>query len=89
VTPAGHATLAALASVEAQRNPARSAERRAACHLHTALTVPPARSLASAHAAIASFGDKVTQQAAAELLDRLTAQTTAATAAAVSTEGTS
>lgn len=63
---------------EAERHPARSAERRAASHLLYSLTEPPAKSLDAAKRAIESFGTAATRQAATELLHRLTA--TAATA---------
>jgi hypothetical protein len=66
--------LAALALAEAERHPARSHERRAASHLWVSLTVPPAKSVASARNAVASFGDERTQAAALDLLHRLAAQ---------------
>lgn len=75
-----------LARAEAERHPARSPERRAASHLWVALTVPAAKSLASARTAIASFGDESTQADALALLHRLAAQTSAATAADAPTE---
>jgi hypothetical protein len=68
--------LADLAFAEAERYPARSPERRAASHLWVALTVPPARSIASARKAIATFGDEGTQTDAVALLDKITRQET-------------
>jgi hypothetical protein len=65
--------LAELALAEAELHPPRTPGRRAAARLYFALTVPIARSAAAAERAIASFGTTRTQQAAAELLDRLTA----------------
>jgi hypothetical protein len=78
--------LAELAFAEAQRHPARSAERRAAGHLWIALTIPAAGSLDAARRAIASFGTPRNQAAALELLHKLAAQTSAATAADAPTE---
>lgn len=65
--------LAALAYAEAERHPARSPERRAACHAWSALITSP--SVAAAKRAIATFGDERTQVAALELLHRLAAST--------------
>lgn len=73
--------VADLALAEADRHPPRSPERRAASHLWISLTVPPAKSIAGARNAIATFGDEHTQAAALELLHRL-----AATAAATRQE---
>lgn len=70
---------AAAAFAEAARFVARSPERRAAGHLWIALTIPltipPAKTLAGARAAIASFGTPDSQAAALELLDKITTTT--------------
>lgn len=71
--------VAKLAFAEAELHPPRSAERRAASHLWVSCTVPPARSVAAAKRAIASFGDERTQADASALLHQL---------AAAATEGT-
>ena len=71
--------LAELAFAEAELHPPRSSARRAASHLWVALTVPPAKSIASARNAVASFGDGRTQAAALELLHRLAATAVTAT----------
>lgn len=63
--------LAELACLEAESHPPRTPGRRAAAHLHTALTEPRAKTVASARSAIATFGDEPTQHAALELLGRL------------------
>lgn len=63
--------LAELAFTEAEKQPARSPERRAASHLWVALTVPPARTLDGARTAIASFGDDTTRADALALMYRL------------------
>lgn len=73
--------LADLARLEAGQHAPRSPERRAASHLYFALTEPPAKSVASARNAIATFGDQRTQAGALALLGRLAAQTSAATTA--------
>jgi hypothetical protein len=65
------AQLADAAFNEAQRHPPRSPARRAASHLWISLTLPPAKSIASARSAIASFGSETTQAGALELLHRL------------------
>lgn len=65
------AQVAELAFAEAERHPARTAERRAAGHLAISLTVPPAKSIAGARTAIASFGNERTQADALDLLHRL------------------
>jgi hypothetical protein len=66
--------LAKLAKVEAQRHEPRTPERRAASHLFVSLTVPTAKSAASARTAIASFGADHVQAEANALLHRLAAQ---------------
>jgi hypothetical protein len=71
ITAADVGQLADEAFAEAERHPARSAERRAASHLWVACTVPPARSVASARKAIASFGDERTQAGALALLSKI------------------
>ena len=63
--------LAALALEEAERHPPRTPGRRTAAHLWVSLTVPAAKSVASARNAIATFGDERTQAAALDLLGRL------------------
>lgn len=63
--------LAELAFAEGQRHPARSAPRRAAGHLWIALTIPPAKSVDAAKAAIASFGTPQNQADALALLHQL------------------
>jgi hypothetical protein len=68
--------LADAAFAEAERWPPRSPERRAASHLAIALTVPPAKTVAGARTAIATFGDERTQTQALNLLGRLAAQLT-------------
>jgi hypothetical protein len=65
--------LAELAGLEAESHPPRTPGRRAAAHLFVALTVPPAKSIASARNAIATFGDERTQSASLDLLYRLAA----------------
>lgn len=67
--------LADLAFAEAERHLARTSERRAACHLWTSLITSP--TLDAARRAVATFGDPRTQQAAAELLGRITTELTA------------
>jgi hypothetical protein len=68
--------FAAPAFAEAERHPARSADRRAACHAWSALITSP--TAAAAKRAIGTFGDPATQAAAIDLLHRLAA--TASTA---------
>lgn len=71
MTSADVATLAALASVEAQRHRPRTPERRAAAALWTALTTTS--TLNGARNALPGFTTAQTAAAALELLDRLTA----------------
>lgn len=66
--------VAALVFAEAERHPARSAERRAACHAWSALITSP--TVAAARRAVQSFGHPATQSSALALLDRLTRQET-------------
>ncbi len=68
--------VAKLAFAEAERHPARSPERRAACHAWSALITSP--TVAAAKRAVATFGAPEVQAAAAELLDRLTQDVPAA-----------
>lgn len=63
--------LAAAVFGEAERHPARSPERRAACHAWSALITSP--TVAAAARAIATFGDEVTQAGALEVLHRVAA----------------
>ena len=79
IVSADLAQLAGLARLEAQRQPPRSPERRAASHLLYALSEPPAKSVASARNAIASFGTPQTQADALALLHQLAATTTTTT----------
>ena len=69
--------LAAAVFAEAERHPARSPERRAACHAWSALITSP--TVSAALKAIATFGDTATQQAAAEVLHRVAANEATAT----------
>ena len=61
--------LAAAVLAEGRRHPPRSAERRAASHLWSALVT--SISISAARTAITGFGDAETQAAAAALLGRL------------------
>lgn len=61
--------LAALVFAEAERHPARSPGRRAACHAWASLITSP--TVAAARRAVATFGDQATQAAALELLDKI------------------
>lgn len=69
------AALADLAYAEVLAARPRTPERRAAVCLYISASVPPARSLQAVRNAIATFGADDTQQAALELLGRLTATT--------------
>jgi hypothetical protein len=60
--------LAAEVFAEAARFAARTPERRAACHLWSALITSP--TVDAARRAIATFGDERTQSDAAALLGR-------------------
>ena len=82
ITPA---RIAELAFAEAERYPARSAERRAAAALWTALITT--KSVDAARSALAGFAAPDVLADAVELLHRLAAQTSAATAADAPTEG--
>ena len=64
--------LAAAVLAEGQRHPPRSAERRAASHLWSALITSP--SIAAARNAITTFGEPATQSDAEQLLGRLAAE---------------
>lgn len=64
--------LATAVLAEGRRHPPRSAERRAASHLWSALITSP--SIAAARNAITTFGDDETQAAAAALLGCLAAE---------------
>lgn len=64
--------LAAAVFAEAQRHPARTPERRAACHLWSALIT--SATIDAARRAVRTFGTKETQTAALELLGRLAAE---------------
>ena len=68
--------LAAAIFAEAERHPARSPERRAACHAWSALITSP--TVSAALKAIGTFGDPETQQAAAEVLHRVASERTRA-----------
>jgi hypothetical protein len=68
------ATLAELARLEALAHEPQTPARRAASHLYYALTQPPAKSAASAHTAIASFGADHVQADALKLLHQLAAR---------------
>jgi hypothetical protein len=61
--------LAAAVLAEAEQHPARTPERRAACHLWSALITSP--TVDAARKAIATFGEPETQADAEQLLGRL------------------
>lgn len=67
------ADIAELAYAEVLTARPRTPERRAAACLYVAATVSPARSVDAVRSAIATIGADTTQQAALELLGRLTA----------------
>ena len=76
ITSADVDQLAKLAFAEAERHPARSPSRRAACHLWAAAVLPGGTTVAAVRRAVESFGDPADQRAALELLGTITRQET-------------